>query len=169
MSRHGFTVIELLTVVAVILVLMGIGIPTYGLVTKRARDGATRQLVAGFAAAIARESALTVAVGTGAATTLRPLYDFNRDGVLDGQPALDPGFDATLRAQAASVGYEGAIAAAGLSLQRTQIDAFHRPLDAWSQPMRIAIASGIYGASPVGIWSTGRDKVDGTADDVKSW
>lgn len=169
MSRRGFTVIELLTVVAVILVLMGIGIPTYGILIQRSRDGATRQLVAGFAAAIAREGQLTVIVETPAGPVARSRFDFNRDGLLDGRPELDPGFDATLRTQADGIGYEGAIAAAGLSVQRTQIDAFHRPIDAWRRPLHIDIASGVYGAASFGVWSVGRDGIDGTNDDLKSW
>src|SRR5690606_2877892 len=81
--RSGFTMVELLVVVATILVLLGLGIPIYGLVVARSRTGATAQLVAGFSAAVARTGQLTVTLGTAAAPQLRIMYDFDRNGLLD--------------------------------------------------------------------------------------
>lgn len=168
-ARSGFTLIELLIVVLVVLVLAGMGIPAWNAVAKRARIGATRNLIAAFAAAIQRDPQPALVVGVGPQSRVREPYDFNRDGILDGRPDLDPGFTGSYRDEAREVDYLGAVATARISLPRNQLDPAQRPLDGWKRPLRIGFATGVYGANRFGIWSTGPDGVDGNGDDLRSW
>ena len=101
-------------------------------------------------------------------TTVR-FADFNGDGVIDGDPELDPAFDPPSRASALASSYSGPIRLNGEGMPSGLIDEYQRPVDPWRQPLRINFAADIYGKSGVGVWSTGPDMLPETDDDICSW
>ncbi|MBA3683920.1 MAG: hypothetical protein H0W72_01565 [Planctomycetes bacterium] len=167
--RTGFTLLELLVVMLVIIALAGLGLATYTAVQTKAKIDASRMAVMAVSSSLARQLKSVVVCGSIANPTMRQYWDWNGDTLVDGAPDLDPAFDVAARADATANNYLGTLASARIAIPRGQVDAFQRPLDAWKRPLRIAIASNIYGASPYGIWSTGKDGIDGTADDLTSW
>lgn len=168
-AHRGFTMVEMLVVIVAILALMGMGIPAYQSIMARVRISSTRQLVVAISVAATSEPRSALTCGSANSPVIRDQYDFNRDGILDGRPDLDPNFSTALRAEAESVGYLGSVAAGRLSLRRAQLDSAMRPLDAWKRPLRVGIASKTYGSHWIGIWSAGPDGVDGSPDDLRSW
>lgn len=154
-ARRGFSLIELLIVVAVIIGLMGIGFPIYYAVMKRLPAQRTQGLVQAVAAAIATYPATTVSIPGGG---VRRLWDFNGDGELDGDPALT--FAEPFKSQAAAAGYRGFLAMTGTALEKRMVEnSTMRIVDGWKRPLRISFAAGgndhTYGPSGVGVWSYG--------------
>ncbi len=178
-NDRAFSLIELLVVVGILIGLSALTLATYKVIESRSRQEASRQVVMAVSASLARQAKSSVACGSASNPTMRWYWDWNGDGFVDGAPDLDPGpppgttpgagFDVTAKADAVSNNYLGTLASARIAVPRAQVDAYQRPTDAWKRPLRIGIATGVYGSSIYGIWSAGKDGVDGTPDDIRSW
>ena len=156
-ARRGFSLLELLIVVAVLVGLMGLSLPVYFSVIKGMTTQRTRALVQAVAAAIATYPSTTISIpGVG----VRRMWDFDGDGILDGDPAKSfVGLNCT---QAADAGYRGFLIMTGTALEKRHLEAGGtlRLVDGWKQPLRISFAAGgadpTYGPTGVGIWSFGK-------------
>jgi prepilin-type N-terminal cleavage/methylation domain-containing protein len=193
MVKRGFTLFELLIVLAIAMTILGLGIPAMASARAKAKRQATRALVQTVATAIAQypTAVWTVAwdddgddpnrTGRNAAGTARATppksfsghcFDLNQaagkldgDGLIDGRPDADGPFWSELVAS----GYQGFLGMTHLQLTRNQVDAKGRPCDPWKQPLHIAWSADAYGATGFGVWSIGADGKDGTTDDLTSW
>lgn len=162
----GFTLVELMLVIAIIAALMGLSLPLFGMVRNGARAKSTASLVQALAGAIATHPrGTTLRLDSGGT---RYLWDFNADGILDGDPARDDHFDAAARNQAQAASYSGPAAMLGVAIPAAHLDAQGRIIDGWKRPLRLR-HSPDYGPIGVGVWSCGKDGASGTADDVTSW
>ncbi|MBA3683962.1 MAG: type II secretion system protein [Planctomycetes bacterium] len=172
-SRRGFTLIELMVVMAIIMVLVGGSLPIYAHMKKRAKLDQTRVLVKSVGAAISAYSS-TGGVWSWMTTSgprQAPLWDLNRDGLLDGPPDADTGFSTTSQptsAQASASGYGGFLGMTAFEAPRGLVK--NRLLvDGWGNRLRVAYGAEVYGPSQVGVYSCGIDGAPGTADDLRSW
>jgi prepilin-type N-terminal cleavage/methylation domain-containing protein len=179
-ARGGFTLMEMMVVLAIILTLIGLGFPAYGAWLRRGHISQTRTLLTALAGAIEAYQRRDWPVWDDAAGRQRlyPLWDWNGDGLIDGVPERElPGIEAVGHPDHAlsASGYRGVLVMTGAAVGRGQVDAAGRPLDAWKHPLHIARAAGVYGTSTVGIWSLGPDGRDGApgtveqADNLTSW
>lgn len=176
----GFTLVELIVVVAIIVALMGIGIPVYNVIMRSNRNSQTHALVQAVAGAMEAYRVQNLMVWDAVAGRSRAyqIWDWNEDGLIDGRPAdEEPGITAPGHAHHGLYrsGYLGAVEMLALPVGPGRTDEFGRPLDAWRRPLQISVASGVYGSSPFGIWSRGADGLDGpldsaaAADNLQSW
>lgn len=181
-ARVGFTVMELLVVVTVIIALAGMIIPSISFFRRQANESATGTLVRSIAAAITAYQKTEISVpsrGMAGLTNgkIRRMWDFNIqseaapvfDYILDGDPNLDPGFSATDKQAALNCGYRGFLGTTGIAVPKGNIDAQGRLVDSWKNLLRIRFASETYGSTWFGVWSNGADGKEGTADDICSW
>jgi type II secretory pathway pseudopilin PulG len=173
--RAGFTVLELLVVLGVIMALFAAGFPLLRSVQAKGRRAATAAVVQAVAAAIADHRGTTLTIVDGGRTRIHPLWDVNGDGLVDGDPALEAALpDAVSYPPGIAVtGYRGLLLTAHPNLPKRHVDAAsQRILDAWRRPLRIRSARKIYGGDGFGIWSPGADgRDDGETrhDDIRSW
>ncbi len=173
-TRAGVTLIELLVIVATIAALAALTLPAVGYAQRRARANGTAELVLAVAAAIASYPQREVSVPARGVFGLkegqvRRLWDFDRDGVLDGEPSRDPGFEPLDRTAAGHVAYRGFLASTAIAVPGRHVDPEDRVIDAWRRPLRIAFAADAYGSTGFGIWSDGPDGIEGNDDDLRSW
>ncbi len=179
-TTTAFTLIELIVVIAIILSLMGLGIPVYNVLIRNNRTSQTQALVVAIAGAMDayRVQQWTVWDATAGRSRAYRIWDWNEDGLIDGRPAdEEPAITATAHAHHALYrsGYLGAVEMLALPVGPGRADAAGRPLDAWKRPFHITQAAGVYGSSPFGIWSLGADGLDGppgspaAADNPHSW
>lgn len=176
--HRGFTLIEVLIAVAIIVILAGASVAVFGVVRESSRRRGTLALVEALTAAIAAygQRDLTVPNGSGF-RTFAPLFNLNhnralpvaqRDNRIDGSPATsedaahEGGFDPLIVAS----GYAGAVATLKLPLPASRLNARRQPIDFWGHPLRIEFHPTDYGTRGFRIWSPGPDGVDGTADDL---
>lgn len=183
-ATPGFTLIEILIVIVVIMILASMGIAAWTGVAAQARRSATRVAVLAVATAIERQDRRQIVGGSGATTQLFPAWDLNGDGFVDGDPArhgtkpLQPGIPEFTPAEitiAEGAAYHGlANESQGLSLAPRHLDADGHILDAWRRPLRIQWATpsqARFAGKIVGVWSMGKDGIDdaGANDDITSW
>lgn len=170
-QRAGWSFVELVIVIAVLVALMAIGFVTWNMLRTRAAIGSTQTLVGAVTTRIVTYSTRQWSWQEGAVTRSGQLFDLNRDGLIDGAPGITatPDLDGGFSAELIASGYRGFVAMSGMPPKKSQIGKNQQPLDAWKRPLRIAFAGKIYGTSGFGIWSAGPDGIDGTADDLTSW
>jgi prepilin-type N-terminal cleavage/methylation domain-containing protein len=172
-TRRGFTLVEVLVGVAIVVLLASASIATFGVIRESSRRRGTLALTESLTAAIAAAGRreLSVTGGTAANPTFRtfaPLFDLNHDGLVDGAPAVaadathDGGFDPLIAASP----YQGALAELKLAVPDRRINDRRQPIDFWGRPLRIAFHPNSYGGRGFRVWSVGADGVDGTADDI---
>lgn len=166
-ARGGFSMIELLVVLAVIAGLIGLTYPIVSAVMERGRRDRTESILPALHAAMATYGRAFVPVPN---DRTRSLWDFNSDGFVDGDPERDPDFTSGDRDAARAVGYRGPAAQLNMSVPRSLVDRkTGRVTDGWGRPLRIAFAAMVYGSSGFGIRSDGADRRPDTKDDVTSW
>jgi prepilin-type N-terminal cleavage/methylation domain-containing protein len=180
MQRRGFSLIELMIVIAVMAALAGMVVVTVPYFKKSAEISASRTLVNGIASAISYyrpgEILVPKSLPDLPAEKIRRFWDFNRlaaapfqDGLLDGDPGLDPAFTASDRIAADLVGYRGFLGQTGHAVPTRHCDRYGRVIDSWKHVLHVRFAADTYGASNFGVWSDGPDGIEGTKDDLKSW
>ncbi|MDA3963249.1 MAG: prepilin-type N-terminal cleavage/methylation domain-containing protein [Planctomycetota bacterium] len=188
MQRRGFTLIEMMIVVSVIVALFAISIPVMGLMRERARVTSTDGLVETVATAITsyQLSLWPVYNPTSKAIRNYRAWDWNAAGAagrndLDGYPeADDSGITSTGHADHLlyAGGYRGFLETVRPDLPKQFRGNEGRVIDAWGNTLRIEWAARAYGSAGFGIWSKGgdmKDKLDtgGVAaddeDNLTSW
>ncbi len=182
--RRGFTLIEILIVITVILIIAGLTVPAVNAIRTRMDRTATNHLCLALANAIKTYGSDTINVPpkkSGDPWVVRRLWDFNGDGFLDGNPQavrsvkhLGPLainktneeiiFTADQKDEAARCGYLGPAAMFETLFPNRASDGAIR--DRWGTILRISYGM-VYGG--IGIWSEGPDGVPGTDDDICSW
>jgi type II secretory pathway pseudopilin PulG len=92
------------------------------------------------------------------------------DGYLDGFPGLtaDATHDGPFWSETIRSGYGGFLAMTHMPVADRFIKE-GRLVDAWKHPLKIQWSAERFGPSGFGVWSTGRDGIDDTADDICSW
>lgn len=170
---RAFTLIELLVVISIIMALLALGIPAVSAIRASQREQTTVALVDMLVSAFDQyrhQSIMVPAAGGGDGPT-RLLWDFNGDQILDGDPRKDDAFAVDdLRPQAERAGYRGPVIMLQLAVSPSQVDAQGRLVDAWRQPLRVAIFPPKSGR--LRPWSTGPDRqadVGADGDDLKPW
>ena len=191
-NRSGFTLFELLMVLAILVVLMGMGVPAFLAIKKSSAISTTRSMVQAISAAIAgyQTKAWVTGVQTAASgpwqTRTYRMWDCNGDHLLDGDPAVDPVgiLGAADRAAIIASGYRGFLEMAQPTIPKRLIKGGHI-LDPWGSPIRItysgdnfyaADTSRMFGTSGLGVWSAGPNRRDiltgadvASGDDITSW
>jgi type II secretory pathway pseudopilin PulG len=170
----GFTLVEILVVVGVLVALFAISIPVLGLARQRAQVQATRGLVASVTTAVTSyHLELWPVVDASGGVRNYLAWDWNRDQRLDGHPEADePGITAGSHPHHAlwAGGFRDSV---GAELPGQFRAANGRVVDAWGAQLRIAWATEAYGATGFGIWSPGPDGLDAPgdpgSDDLVSW
>jgi|GEM_PF-4793822 len=158
----------MLVVIGIILTLMSLAIPAYHAHRQSALVANSQRLVTVLSAAI---TAYTQRVVSLPDRSQRRLWDFNGDGILDGDPQRDENFAPADRTAAQAAGYVGPLSLLSWTPPEGQVDAQGRIVDAWRHPLRLDFSRERYGADGVGLWSLGRDGVnaDGGGDDLRGW
>ncbi|MDA3960318.1 MAG: prepilin-type N-terminal cleavage/methylation domain-containing protein [Planctomycetota bacterium] len=194
-ARAGFTLVELLVVLGVIIALSGISITTYSTMAESGRVRSSQLTIDALTAALAAYGQDSLSLpsspaerSAGLVCAGRPLGDLDGGGVLDGLPGRDPDLAAALAGGEASLlaargssgttlndlaqhlGYRG-VWSLGIDLTGRQVDeTTGRVIDSWGRPLRIGFGAR-FGSAGFGIWSLGSDGVDqfGAGDDLTSW
>ena len=190
--RGGFTLVELLMVLAVLVVLMGMGVPAFFAIKKNSAVSTTRSMVQAISAAIAgyQTKAWVTGVQTASGgswqTRTYRMWDCNGDHLLDGDPAVDPVGILSPADHAAVVasGYRGFLEMAQPTVPKRLIKGGH-VIDPWGSPIRItysgdnlyaADTARLFGTAGLGVWSAGPNKrdvltgaSDAAGDDITSW
>lgn len=171
LHRAGFSLIELIVVISVLLVLLAAGFVVWGMLRGKAAISSTQALIGSVSTQITTYSAKQWSWQEASGTKSGQLFDLNRDGLIDGTPGITttPDVDGGFSSELMASGYRGFIAMTGSSIKASFIGKNRQPLDAWKRPLRIAFAAKIYGTAAFGVWSAGPDGIDGTGDDLTSW
>ncbi|MBA3707312.1 MAG: type II secretion system protein [Planctomycetes bacterium] len=180
MNRSGFSLIELMLVIGVMIALAGMVVVTIPYFKKQAELAATRSLVNGISAAVSYyrpgEALVPASPPDLPTQKIRRFWDFNlatttpfQDGLLDGDPDMDPTFTAADRLAARLVGYRGFLGQSGHAVPTRHCDRNGCVIDSWKRVLHIRFAANTYGSSGFGVWSNGPDGIEGTKDDIKSW
>jgi type II secretory pathway pseudopilin PulG len=180
----GFTVLELILMVAIIIALMAMAFVSWRYLKRQTEIASTRGLIASVALAIANYSVTaqqwswTDAAGTRRVGHLWDLDDqaevpasSPRFHLLDGRAAVldDDTHDGGFAPEVIASGYHGFDLMCQPPIPPRSINPRLQIVDPWNQPLRIAYASGVYGTQSFGLWSAGPDGIDDTADDLCSW
>jgi type II secretory pathway pseudopilin PulG len=168
----GFSLIETLVVITVIIAIIGMTIPAVSAVRSSQAKSSSLALVTAIGDAINQygTDAIFAPASSGAGGQQRLLWDFNNDGILDGDPQKDDAFSSNDRSAATRAAYSGPLRMLGLTLTSTQIDSMGRIVDAWRQPLRVTRYPSSNGRLQT--WSLGPDgTVDSNddGDDIKPW
>jgi prepilin-type N-terminal cleavage/methylation domain-containing protein len=170
-TQHGFTMVEMLVVMGVILVLAGFLVPALARGRQGAMEDGTRVLVQAVVTAMAsygREDWIWSDPPGSDRLRSFPLWDLNQDGLVDGRPGLDPEpFDPAVVAS----GYAGFVPTAAPPLEARSVAPDRRVVDAWGNPLHLRYSARGFENGSFGVWSRGADGADndGAGDDITSW
>jgi prepilin-type N-terminal cleavage/methylation domain-containing protein len=176
--RSGFSVLEMLVVVTVILLLMALAYPIFNRIRSRADISATTALVQGVMALVGQASHITAR--DGASLPAWTVGQTTVAGVLvtteiDGDPSRYPPGDPSPLASRAPAGYHGFLIDTHATFD-APVNAKGQLLDRWRQPLHIAFDPSRFGGGGFGVWSNGPDRqtaypLDSGAslDDLRSW
>lgn len=178
MVRVGaFTLIELLTVIAVIALLIGLLVPIAGIVQRQAQVNRSRATVNAVALAIRLYGWDSISVAVPGGLRAYPAWDWNLDQRLDGHPEDDsPGITTVGNRDYPLYrsGYRGFLDTVKPELPAAAMTKQGLVIDSWRNVLRIAHAARIYGGDSFGVWSLGPNQIDGSppgkpSDDLISW
>jgi prepilin-type N-terminal cleavage/methylation domain-containing protein len=169
--HHGFTLIEILMVLAVITILAGISFPTFVMVKKQAARKQTAALIESVTLAaesyqqrwwtwrdpLTREDR-TVRMWRWKSDDTNP----DTKDTLDGRPTADYPSDPIAASLEAS-GYVGFRDLTNVTISKNKVDSQGHILDSWGKPLRISFAADIYGVRGYAVWSLGPDQATGGA------
>lgn len=191
--RQGVTLIELVVVIGIIVILAGLGVGVAGVVRESQRRSATTAIVGNLILAMRaykmelwRVPAVRNSFGVVTAEAIDlAMWDWNNDTVIDGRAETDVSqlllspVPSGLAGRVADSGYTGLLAMTGVQLPNTFVHAVSgRLIDPWfvegspthgANWLRIRRGARDFGDSPWGVWSRGKDGIDGTDDDISSW
>ena len=149
--KHRFSLIELLTVVGILMILAGIGLGVYSLVSRKTRDSACKAMIAKMAIALENYKAKTGYYIQSAATTASALY-------------IDP-YSSTYY----TINRE-------IDIPNTQLGGntggFGSNRGSWLDPWGTEFlykCPGTHNPMSFDLYSIGSDKVANTADDLTNW
>jgi prepilin-type N-terminal cleavage/methylation domain-containing protein len=173
-SRRGFTLVELVTVIGIIIVLSSImyGSATY-ILEKARRDSSLSLVQAVQTAAVAYQAQYgsQIMVMVSGKPQARRLWDINADELLDENPTMD-GAASSLTA-IAPAGYGGFLDATGIQVKASNTDGRRAIIDAWKRQLRIIFRPDGFGTQSFGVFSTGKDGIaapdDDASDDLRGW
>ena len=169
-QRHAFTLIELVVVMGVIAAMAAL---TYGYLDyarHRAELAATEGLVQSVATAIVNHQGRYWQYLDGGQMRSVPIFDVNRDGLLDGDPVkINAITSGSFSDAIVDSGYSGFLGTTATDLPIRNLDEQAQVIDSWGQVLRINFDAQRYGANRFGIWSIGSDGIADNLDDVKSW
>lgn len=168
----AFTLIELVVVIGVIIALLGLTLPVVSAIRASQAKKATEALVVTLTGAMQAYGAdgIFVPAPGGGDGPIRPLWDFNSDGIIDGDPQKDDNFSSPEKVEAERAGYRGAMITLGIALSSKQYDGQGRIVDAWRTPLRVSRFP--TGSGRLQAWSLGKDRAVDTSeegDDIKPW
>jgi prepilin-type N-terminal cleavage/methylation domain-containing protein len=159
-ANRGFTMVELVVVLGIILALAGLGFPVMRSVLEASKRDATKAMVTAVATMIADKGPTGEFHANGILIRL-PLWDINHDGILDGtlisNGSVGDVYDANsinsvvspspslsltqVQQGLATLGYDGFLRTTGFTVKPKQIEATTgRLLDPWKHPLRYAFA-----------------------------
>jgi prepilin-type N-terminal cleavage/methylation domain-containing protein len=180
--RHcsGFSLLELLIVVVVILSMMAVSYPIFTCIHAKAQVHATKALVQGVATLIKNLGPTqNITATNGVSCSPWTLGQRSASGALltteiDGDPASYPlGDPSPLPALARST-YHG-LASDGHELQSSRVNAKKQFIDAWGQPLHLSFDPKRF-SDGFGVWSNGPDRqtaypadTGASLDDIRSW
>ena len=170
--RKGFTLLEMVVVISVILILASLSYPIMVRLKNQSDINGTKNLVTVISAAI-RQYGATAVTDTGGA--IHPMWTLdwgspNTQQAIDGDPQLYATYaPSNVICTLAPPTYRGLVVMDSLAISQKQLDPVGRILDRWRQPLQIMWGASIYGTDGFGVWSMGPDKTTGDADDIKSW
>lgn len=180
--RRGFTLLELLIVVTVIIALMGLSYPILNRIRARSDISATSELIQGIAAAMAQYRISTFTGTDGKIWPAWTLGQVAEDGVtqvnyqIDGDPTLYPTADPSPLAWRAPLSYSGFVNMTGFTIP-WPLNAKGQLVDRWHQPINVINNAKAFGNSAWGVWSNGADLLTDypgsttghSLDDIVSW
>lgn len=165
--RRGFTLVELLIVMAVIIALMAMGYGVWATMQARARAQGTQAIVAAALLDCPPPGKqLTVTCRDGTPKYHWTLGQSPGDESIDGDPARYPAAH-VIRTRAPD-DYRGFVSMSGFTAP-AGVNALGQPLDRYGRPLRARFDPAAFGPGGYGVWSAGPDGLDGTADDIVSW
>jgi prepilin-type N-terminal cleavage/methylation domain-containing protein len=161
--RRGYTLAELLIVIAIIAALMAILFPLLSSIRAQADIAATRLLIQGAASRMASFGTSSITCRDGTARRAWAIGQVPGDSEIDGDPRLYP--VAHPLATLAPPEYIGFVAMTGFT-PTCGVNARGQVLDRWRRPLHIIYAAYAYLPDGRGLWSTGPR---GVGDEINSW
>jgi prepilin-type N-terminal cleavage/methylation domain-containing protein len=159
--RRGFSLLELLIVIGVILALMAMAYPLFTRIAENSRIASTRQKVYAIAGQMSPYAHQRVSGKDGISYPYWAVGQAAGDTEIDGDPGRYPAtHPLAVRAPATYTGF------ARMTGYPGSVNALGQPLDSWHRPLHILYAAHTYLPDGFGVWSTGPK---GVGDDINSW